>query len=225
MQPRGSGRQATPRSPFGGSPLARPSRPTESNSKRPRSGRTQRRFARIDLPFDDELLICDDMGTECADFVAASFQQKQLAFIHAKAGPGAGVSASSFHDVVAQAIKNLVYLTRNSDIPAGLNSWSRSSKWNNTSIPRIIRRPQGCPEKANLWRRLKTDIISSSNPGLFVVLVTTGCCGLPRLHQAATDSARRTPQTAQLFHLLDGLSGYARQLGVRLLIRDIPFAD
>ena len=71
---------------------------------------------RIDLPFDDELLICDDMGTECADFIAANFQQKQLAFIHAKAGPGAGVSASSFHDVVAQAIKNLVYLTRNDDV-------------------------------------------------------------------------------------------------------------
>jgi hypothetical protein len=27
---------------------------------------------RIDLPFEDALLICDDLGTECADFLAAN---------------------------------------------------------------------------------------------------------------------------------------------------------
>jgi hypothetical protein len=38
---------------------------------------------RIDLPFQEEVLICADLGTECADFVAANFAERKLALIHA----------------------------------------------------------------------------------------------------------------------------------------------
>lgn len=170
---------------------------------------------RIGLPIDDALLICDDLGTECADFLAASFNNRQMALIHAKAGQGAGISASAFHDVVAQAMKNLVYLSRNAETPAKVDGWTRKEKWNGTGVPRIVRAPDGVPEKAKLWRKLKSEIIDSSDPSLFVVLVTTGCCDLEKLQEATANANKRTPETAQLFHLLDGLNGYARQLGVR----------
>lgn len=180
---------------------------------------------RIDLPFEDKILICDDLGTECADFLAANLERKQLALIHAKAGEGAGVSASAFHEIVAQAMKNLVYLTRNGEVPKGVEAWTPNAKWNGTNIPRIVRAPDGLPTKRELWDRLKSDIVCSSNPRLFVVLVTTGCCDLAELRQATTNRHKRTPETAQLLHLLDGLNGYARQLGVGLLIRDIPYLE
>jgi hypothetical protein len=178
---------------------------------------------RVDLPFTDTLLICDDLGTECADFLAANLENRQLALIHAKAGEGTGISASAFHDVVAQAMKNLVYLTRGAEAPGGVQAWRKKAKWNETAISRIIRAPNGLPEKAALWSKLKSDIIDSSDPNLFVVLVTTGCCDLKKLAEATTDANKRTPETAQLFHLLDGLNGYARQLGVKVHIRDIPY--
>lgn len=168
-------------------------------------------------------MICDDLGTECADFVAANFEERQLALIHAKAGDGKKVSASAFHDVVAQAMKNLVYVTRNSEVPEGVGSWRRNAKWNKTSIPRLYRTPGGLPARERLWEKLKSDIIGSSNPGLHVILVTTGCCDSNELKEAAKDPAKRSPEVAQLLHLLDGLNGYARQLGVRLVIYDLPY--
>jgi hypothetical protein len=177
----------------------------------------------ISIPFVDDLLICDDLGTECADFVAANFEKHQLALIHAKAGDGKKVSASAFHDVVAQAMKNLVYLTRNGEVPDGVRSWRRNAKWNRTSIPRLYRTSDSLPCRERLWNKLKSDIIGSSNPELYVVLVTTGCCDLQELKQAAIDPSKHTPEIAQLLHLLDGLNGYARQLGVRLVVYDLPY--
>ena len=70
---------------------------------------------------------------------------------------------------------------------------------------------------------MKSDIIGSSNPELYVVLVTTGCCDIQALTGAVTDPKKRTAEVGQLIHLLDGLNGYARQIGVRLLIYDIPY--
>jgi hypothetical protein len=68
-------------------------------------------------------------------------------------------------------------------------------------------------------------VLGDSNPELFVALVTTGCCDRDRLKEAIEDASKRTPETAQLLHLLDGLNGYARQLGVRLLIYDLPYGQ
>jgi hypothetical protein len=177
----------------------------------------------FDLPFRAEILICDDLGTESADFVGANFKRHQLGLIHAKAGTGAKVSASAFHDVVAQAMKNLVYLTRNAEVPEGIGSWWRNAKWNSTHIPRLYRAPNNLPVREHLWNKLKSDIIGSSNPELFVILVTTGCCDRQELKNAVNDAGKRTPEMAQLLHLLDGLNGYARQLGVRLVIYDLPY--
>jgi len=52
---------------------------------------------------------------------------------------------------------------------------------------------------------------------------TTGCCDRDKLEEAIKDHSKRTSETAQLLHLLDGLNGYARQLGVRLLVYDLPY--
>lgn len=126
------------------------------------------------LPFTAELLICDDLGTECADFVGANFRRHQLGLIHAKPGSGEKISASAFHEIVSQAMKNLVYLTRNAEVPKGIESWSRNAKWNRTNIPRLYRAPSSAPVRKELWNKLRSEIIDTSNPERFVVLVTTG---------------------------------------------------
>jgi superfamily II DNA or RNA helicase len=178
----------------------------------------------IELPFEDILLICSDMGSECADFVAANMDQGKLALIHAKAGEGSKISASAFHDVVAQAMKNLVYLTKNGGTPQGVDNWHSEAYWSRTKIPRLCRCPDGFPSKSGIWKLIKSNIINSSDPDLFIILVTTGCCDIHELKKAVHDSQYRTPETGQLLHLLDGLNGYARQLGVKLLIYDLPYS-
>ena len=177
----------------------------------------------LPLGFSPEIVICDDLGSECADFVLANFANKNMALVHAKAGAGAGISASAFHDLVAQAMKNLAYLTRNAEAPEGVASWKANSLWNNTGIRRLYKLPAGYPTASKLWKKLRTEIIDTANAQLHVVLVTTGCCDLSALQDAVRDPAKRTPETAQLFHLLDGLVGYARQLGVRVTVIDVPF--
>jgi hypothetical protein len=179
----------------------------------------------IELPFVDELLICDDLGSECADFVAANFSEHKLAFIHAKAGHGLKISASAFHDVVSQAMKNLVYFTKGDKYPDKIESWDKNVKWNKTNISRIYRAPDGIPFKKKLWNKIKSDILNSSSPELYVILLTTGCCDLDELREAVINPKKRTPEIAQLLHLLDGLNGYARQLGVRVIIYDLPYQN
>ncbi|EEV1759719.1 DEAD/DEAH box helicase family protein [Escherichia coli] len=175
------------------------------------------------IPFEADLLICDDLNTECCDFLAADTKNKKLALLHAKTGSGFKISASAFHEVVSQAIKNLVYLSPNAEIPQGVNSWKKGVYWNKTKIERVIYSPQGSAEGEDLWKNLNSGIVKSSNSELHVVLVTTGCCNRQSLQDAINNKNKRTPETAQLFHLLEGLNGYSRQLGIRLTIVDIPF--
>lgn len=177
------------------------------------------------IPFDADLLICDDLNSECGDFVAADMNGRKLALLHAKIGDGAKISASSFHEVVAQAIKNLAYLSPNAETPKGAPSWTIGTLWNQTGVERVVKAPKGTQFGVNLWERLKTDITQSADGELHVVLVTAGCCDRQRLHDAIDDQSKRTPETAQLFHLLEGLNGYSRQLGVKLTVVDIPFDD
>lgn len=70
-------------------------------------------------------LVCDDMGTEVADFIM--LKDKKVVFIHCKAADGnADVSASSLQEVCGQATKNVSYLSPFNKIsPAGI-----TSKWN-----------------------------------------------------------------------------------------------
>ena len=175
------------------------------------------------VPFPAELLICDDLSSECSDFLAADFKQKKLALLHAKVGDGSKISASAFHEIVAQAIKNLAYLSRNAETPKGARSWSVNNYWNRTAIPRVLRSAPGTPSKTALWKKLKSEIIENVDAELHVILVTSGCCDLDELKKSVADPEKRTFETAQLLHLLEGLNAYARQLGVRLSIIDIPF--
>src|SRR5207247_3593633 len=57
------------------------------------------------------LLVCDDMGTEIADFIALDESSHRVMAIHAKAFSTAKpLSASALHEISSQALKNLGYL-------------------------------------------------------------------------------------------------------------------
>ncbi len=71
------------------------------------------------------LIICDDVGTEVADFILCDTTEQKIIFIHAKATSRfLNCSASSLHDVCSQAVKNLGYLAMyNNFQPSKLDSW------------------------------------------------------------------------------------------------------
>lgn len=178
---------------------------------------------RIGLNFTPDTIICDDLGSEAADFIAISFKSRSLAFIHAKASSSnAKISASAFHDVVAQASKNMVYLTPRPDTPDGAGSWTECTKWNNTNIPRLYLSPKGSPTGTDLWDKVVEEILDQPERNLFVILATCKCVSKSALSAAVSNASQRTPETAQLVHLLDGLNSQARQLGVKVEVKAVP---
>lgn len=85
----------------------------------------------------DDLLICDDMGSEWADFVGVSTGDHRVSFYHCKGGH-VDVGASGLHEVVAQATKNLGYLTASSaELDARKDRWN--GQWNQRPIARLQR--------------------------------------------------------------------------------------
>lgn len=91
----------------------------------------------------NDILVCDDLGNEWADFLGINTQTRppSINFYHGKYGP-VSLSASAFHDAVGQAQKNLGQL----DLPPGKMP-EKLAKWTldyvsgssvQTAIPRIV---------------------------------------------------------------------------------------
>lgn len=95
------------------------------------------------IAHDADVLLCDDLGDEWADFIGISTVTRppMISFYHAKHG-GRSLSAAAFHDSVGQAIKNLGRMSLPSEaMPAKYASWGTPYRGDGavTAIPRMIR--------------------------------------------------------------------------------------
>lgn len=89
----------------------------------------------------DDVLVCDDLGDEWADFIGLNNASSppRVTFYHAKHG-ALSLGAKPFHISVSQAIKNLGRLNLSSGTMAGkFRKWRGNYKGDRTSIPRISR--------------------------------------------------------------------------------------
>ncbi|MFL6846323.1 MAG: hypothetical protein ACJ8ER_15760 [Allosphingosinicella sp.] len=96
-----------------------------------------------EIAHDADVLVCDDLGDEWADFIGISTltNPSMISFYHAKHG-GRSLSASAFHDSVGQAIKNLGRMSLPEAVmPAKLTSWEGQYRNDGiqTAIARLIR--------------------------------------------------------------------------------------
>jgi superfamily II DNA or RNA helicase len=165
-----------------------------------------------------ELLFCDDLGTEVADFVCADFSGRRIAFIHAKQGEGRQVSASALHDVVGQAMKNLAVLRAVGGVPAHINRWDRTSTWNRTAARRWRRGPVSLPIRQALWKRIRAEILDHPAGTTEVWLVLGQTLSRASLLGELADPGRRDTITGQVVQLLSGLSSECAQRGVLLRV-------
>lgn len=85
---------------------------------------------------DADFLVCDDLGWELADHIAV--KGDTISLIHSKCSDNVGFSASSFQEVIGQAVKNIGNLRQLGDIVEDKReTWN--SNWGNTAIPRCSR--------------------------------------------------------------------------------------
>lgn len=97
-----------------------------------------------------DIRVCDDMGTESADFILVDTIKRKVVFIHAK-GCGSGnakkYAASPLQEVCGQATKNLKYLARfGQDEPIRARNW-HSDVWKVTEKKGSKKLPTGTVKK------------------------------------------------------------------------------
>ena len=162
-----------------------------------------------------DILICDDLQKEVADFIAASCKEQRVVFMHAKADPKV-LSASAFHDVCAQALKNLEPLNPYYNwTPPNLSLWEKP--WRRSGqeyVEQRIRKGEGTAQE--LWKAIRNII---RNPAAIreVWIVYGKGFSLNKLREEQLKD-NPLPEAVQLLYLLQSTWASLASLNVRFRI-------
>jgi hypothetical protein len=166
------------------------------------------------LPAPD-LLVCTDMGTEVADFVAT--QPGRVVLIHAKASSTPRQrSASALHDVASQAIKNLPYLQPLSDAEPPDKRWT--SPWRAKGVEGTATRQRvgSFTSSPEMWKHIRA-VIANPQAEREVWLVLGQSLSIKTI-KAEAAKMKPAAEALQIFSLLQTTWGAVSQLGARLRI-------
>ncbi len=160
-----------------------------------------------------EILICDDLGDEWADFlgVNTTARPNTFSFYHAKHGP-AGLGASPLHELVSQAIKNLGRLNPTpEEIERKLPGWEQAYCNNNivTDIQRVI---DGNP--AAVYDTINQAISTPDTiRRVYIVTSLLSRNQLVETFAAVQGGQSPTPHFVQLYWLLTSFIGACNEIG------------
>lgn len=165
---------------------------------------------------NDDVLVCDDLGDEWADFIGISTgtSPAMISFYHAKHGDPS-LSASAFHDSVGQAIKNLGRMSMpTAMLPNKLASWSDHYRNDGiqTDIFRLIRGGTA-QEIAD-----KIEVVRSAPDVLHRVFIVTSSLSRAAVQHVLAEAAQGnspTPHFVQLYWLLMSYFSACAEMGVR----------
>ncbi|WP_306912796.1 MULTISPECIES: DEAD/DEAH box helicase [unclassified Arthrobacter] len=161
-----------------------------------------------------ELLICTDLGTEVADFIA--LQPDRVAFIHAKAGKRNKKSASILQEVVGQAIKNLPHIQPTSQVVPPSGNWTKPWSANGvTGTAERLRVGRGS-NVDEIWSQVRS-VVTDPQADREVWLVLGAALSVKALQQDAQKTTP-SPELLQIYGLLQTAWSAATQMGVRLRI-------
>lgn len=150
----------------------------------------------------DNVLVCDDLGDEWADFIGLdnAGSPKRITFYHAKHG-ALSLGASPFHISISQAIKNLGRMSLPSDeLPGKVAGWGQfySNDGAATQISRTVRSTHAALSDEFNAARAAPDAIRR-------VMIVTSSLSRQQVEQALQAVAagqRPSPYFVQLYWLL-----------------------
>lgn len=166
------------------------------------------------ISYDADVLLCDDLGDEWADFIGISTlaNPTMVSFYHAKHG-NRSLSASAFHDSVGQAIKNLGRMALSADaMPAKYESWGAVYRNGGvvTAIPRIVRGGNLEDIELKLGEvRDAPDLVRR----VFIVTSSLSRAQVEEAFQAAAAGHRPSPHFVQLYWLLQSYFSACTEIG------------
>ena len=170
------------------------------------------------------VLVCDDMGTEFADFIGIDpGGSGRVILIHAKVYKDSfSAGASPFSEVQAQAVKNLEYLSPIATVAASrIARWSSSWKYKDTDpsgIPRIRRQIDGCGTAAQISNEIDR-LARSVESDKEVWIVLGNGLEISSLRQALASGVRPNDyHLIQLLYLIQSTNHSVSQVGAKLRI-------
>jgi hypothetical protein len=166
--------------------------------------------------FDNlQTLVCTDLQTEPCDFIA--IQPDRIAFIHAKYGEEKKRSASIFHDVVGQALKNLLFLMPATQTAPRIDYWDkpwRAKKDKNATVTRL-RMPKSLRPN-DIWKQVR-EVVTDPSTQKEVWIVLGHGMSLTAVRKEI-ESDQPSDEMIQIFALLQTAWSTAAQCGVQLRI-------
>ena len=155
----------------------------------------------------DEFLVCEDIGTELADFIGIAPRQHQVTFYHCKGGQ-TNVGASGLQEVVSQATKNLGFMTASpAELERRAARWN--GRWNQTTVPRLQR---GATVEAFISAFSRA--VAAPQATRRVVLVTSSLSKVAVTEAfEALGQQGESPEAAHVLWLLSGFVDQCRSIG------------
>ena len=165
-----------------------------------------------------DLMICDDLDAERADFIALQEDPPRIVLIHAKTAESpAPLSASAFHVICSQAVKNLSMLNPSSDEGlARIAQWARP--WvapPGTVNNRVRRGARQSPEE--MWRRIRLLVRHPSTSREVWIVMSQGL-SLQSFDDARVKRPLPPAHAIQLFYLLQSTWASVSSVGARLKV-------
>jgi hypothetical protein len=167
-----------------------------------------------EMAFD--VLVCDDMGTEIADFIGLDSANRRVVAIHAKAfSPSKPLSASALQEVSAQALKNLGFLQPYPyGTPPNLRRWRGPWRSREGTVTSRVRRGSGTP--AELWRRFREALVDPQVTREVWLMLGQG----PSQSRLREESRKAQPkaEVIQMLFSLQATWGAVSSVGARLRV-------
>ena len=167
-----------------------------------------------------DIIVCDDMDKETADFICGGTSTRRVVMVHAKQKDSKR-SASAFHDVCSQAMKNLRLLVPfKTAPPANLKRWDKPWEAHDldakASIGKVIRIRQGMATGKECWDGIQELLRApDTEREVWIVLGKTFSIRWLRAQVEKNDPA---PEAVQLFYLLQSTWASVSSIGAKLRV-------
>lgn len=168
----------------------------------------------VDVIAMEDVLVCDDLGDEWADFVGVSTATSPVtvSFYHAKHG-ALSLSASAFHDAVGQGIKNLGRLTLSGErMPTKHGGWDEPYA-NGGVVTDIARRMRGGTREEVATKIAEATAAPDVQRRVLIVTSSLSRAAVEAAFAAARAGEAPKPNFVQLYWLLAGFFSSCAEIG------------
>ena len=174
------------------------------------------------VSFTPNIVICDDIGRESADFILANDQLGIVVLVHAKATSSRKpCSASAMQEVCAQAQKNAnLYSFFSLRKPGNYSLWGKAHRFPGPlSLEKRIRKPYG-ERKDVIWKRLEALLLNPQTTK--EIWIVAGNMLSVSDFRKKLKLNEPPPEVIQLNHLIETTIASTTAIGARLRIFCMP---